>query len=98
VAHCDLRMHGLFVRATVNGDTRYLCAGSCSVRSTTLALGAFVLIASMPFSALALVSYPWLAAMISPLAALMWNLYLFAGFVLADLELGCRCSSPCSFA
>jgi hypothetical protein len=31
------------------------------------------LIASIPFSALAFVSYPWLAAMISPLGALRWN-------------------------
>jgi hypothetical protein len=31
-----------------------------------LAPPAWVLIASMPFSALAFVAYPWLAAMISP--------------------------------
>jgi hypothetical protein len=38
--------------------------------SSTLAPDAWVLIASMPFSALAFVSYPWLAAMISPFGAL----------------------------
>jgi hypothetical protein len=32
---------------------RYLCAGSCSVRSTTVASAAAFLTASMPFSALA---------------------------------------------
>jgi hypothetical protein len=48
------------------------------VWSSTLALGACVLIASMPFSALAFVSYPWLAAMISPLGALRWNRNLAA--------------------
>ena len=31
---------------------------------------------SMPFPAFALVSYPWLVAMISPLAALRWKRYL----------------------
>jgi hypothetical protein len=43
------------------------------VWSSSLALGACVLIASMPFSALAFVSYPRLAAMISPFGALRWN-------------------------
>jgi hypothetical protein len=41
--------------------------------SSTVALGACVLIASMPFSALAFDSYPWLAAMISPFGAFRWN-------------------------
>jgi hypothetical protein len=40
----------------------------------------------MPFSALALVSFPWPGAMISPLAALRWNRNL-PGFVLADTPL-----------
>jgi hypothetical protein len=53
------------------------------------------LTASIPFSALAFFfSYAWLAAMISPLAALRCQPEL-AGLVLADFELSCRhCSSP----
>jgi hypothetical protein len=47
----------------------YLLAVS-SVRSATVASAAAFLTASMPFSALAFFSYAWLAAMISPLAAL----------------------------
>jgi hypothetical protein len=45
------------------------------------------LIASIPFSALAFDSYPWLAAMISPFGALRWNRN-FPGVLLADFELG----------
>jgi hypothetical protein len=46
------------------------------------------LIASIPFSALAFVSSPWLAAMISPFRALRES--EFAGVILRDLELGCH--------
>jgi hypothetical protein len=44
---------------TISPDPAY------PVRSSTFASAACVLIASMPFSALAFVSYPWLAAMIA---------------------------------
>ena len=46
-----------------------------TVMSTTPASAAFFCTDSTPLRALALVLYPWLAAMISPLPALRWNLY-----------------------
>lgn len=46
----------------------------------------------MPFSAFAVDSYPWLAAMISPFGALMEP--ELPGVILADLKLGGHRSSP----